>query len=186
MLTMCTTIVSATTNAELPDQLMAIAEKYGATAADKIKIERYLSDYPVTEAEANDIVAKAKDAAAYMDSIGATSINQLTGEQKNVLKSKANAAAAVVGLTLSFKDNSVQVYKNGKLVEVVSASATTGTQNVTSTTGNSNSNTSTSTSKGVAKLVYTGSNAYIILTIAGIVTIALVIIAIIRKKVVNA
>ncbi len=56
---MAVTGVNATTNDNLAETLYNIGAKYGMTKADKVKIERYLADYPVTESEANAIVAKS-------------------------------------------------------------------------------------------------------------------------------
>ena len=173
MLAISTTMVSATTKAELPDALMAIGQKYGATASDKIKVERYVQDNEVTEAQANAIVAKANEIAAVMDKAGVTNYKSLNAAQKEQVKTLANQAANIIGLTLSFKNNSVEVYKNGKLIDTVTTSSSTGT----AATGSTASAGTTKT------LVYTGSNAYVF-AIAGVV--ALAVIGIVGKKVVNA
>ena len=44
----------ATTSSELADTLYNKGSKYGMTSADKVKIERYLADNPVTDEEANN------------------------------------------------------------------------------------------------------------------------------------
>lgn len=173
MLLVCAPFVSATTNAELPDQLMAIGAKYGATDADKIKIERYLADNPVTDAQANQIVAKAKEAAAVMDAAGVTDVKQLSADKKNQVKAIANEAASVIGVTLSFKNDSVEVYKNGKRVDNIAPVATTGS-----------ASTATTTTTSGAKLVYTGSNSYKVLAVCG--AIAVVALAAVVGKKVNA
>ena len=60
---LATTTVNAATNADLANKLYAIGAKYGMTSADKVKIERYLADNPVTDAEADQVVAKAQQTA---------------------------------------------------------------------------------------------------------------------------
>ena len=80
------TVVNAATSATLADELYAKGSKYGMTASDKVKIERYLSENPVTDEQANAIVAKADEAVTLMESVGATNYDDLTTEQKNQLK----------------------------------------------------------------------------------------------------
>ena len=64
---LATTVVNATTSSELADTLYNLGSKYGMTSSDKVKIERYLSDNPVTDDEANQIVAKAQEAVAILE-----------------------------------------------------------------------------------------------------------------------
>ena len=174
MVALCTTMVSAVTSAELPDQLFALASKYGATAADKIKIERFLADNTVTDAQAEQIMTKANEAVKIMEEAGVTDVRKLSTEKKNQLKTIANEAASIVGLTLTFEKEQVKVYKDGKLLETITASSTT------SAAGSSTNGTTQG-----AKLVYTGSNSYKVLAIGSVVVVALATIAIARKKVVN-
>lgn len=143
----------ATTSSELADTLYNKGSKYGMTSADKVKIERYLADNPVTDAEANSIVAKADEAVKVMENAGVTSYKDLTAEQKSELKTIANEAASVAGLTLKFGTSSVEIYKDGKLIETV-----------TSNNG---------------KLAYTGSNTAIVV-VSSLAIIALV--AVVAKK----
>lgn len=156
---MAVTGVNATTNDNLAETLYNIGAKYGMTKADKIKIERYLADYPVTESEANAIVAKANEAAKVMDNAGVTDFNKLSKEQKAEIKTIANQAASIVGVTLTYKSGSVEIYKNGKLIETVT-----------------NNN---------GKLAYTGNNN-MVLVVSSIAVIALASVAVARKKLANA
>lgn len=158
---LATTVVNATTSATLADELYALGSKYGMTSADKIKIERYLADNTVTDEQANAVMEKAREAAKIMDDAGETNVNELTKDQKNQLKSKANEAASILGLTLTFKSGTVEVYKNGKLIE---------------TLGVNNS----------GKLVYTGNNTNAILVVSSIVAVALTAGFVARKKFANA
>ena len=59
---LATTIVNAATSSTLADELYALGSKYGMTSQDKVKIERYLADDPVTDAQANQVMEKAKEA----------------------------------------------------------------------------------------------------------------------------
>ena len=156
---MTITGVNATTNDNLADTLYNIGSKYGMTKSDKVKIERYLADNPVTESKANAIVAKANEAAKIMDEAGVTDFSKLSEEKKAEIKSIANQAASIVGVTLTYKSGSVEIYKDGKLIETVT-----------------NNN---------GKLAYTGNNN-IVLVVSSIAVIALASVAVARKKLANA
>ena len=96
-----------------------------------------------------------------MEDAGKTNINSLTNEEKNQLKAKANEAASILGLTLTFKSGTVEIYKNGKLIDTVGASNS-------------------------GKLVYTGNNTSAILVVSSIVAVALTANFVARKKFANA
>ena len=146
----CATLVNAATTSTLADELYTKGKKYGMTSADKVKIERYLAENPVTDDQANAIVAKADEAIAVMEKAGTTDINKLTDAQKDQLKSIANSAASIVDVKLVFKKGSVEIYDNtGKLIETV---------------GQNN-----------GKLAYTGNNVNVVLTTSVIAIIALAI-----------
>ena len=153
-------MVNAATNDTLADELYAIGSKYGMTSADKVKIERYLSDNPVTDDQANQIIAKANEAAAIMEAAGTTNINDLTSEQKDQLKALANEAASIIGLTLVFKSGTVEIYKDGTLIE------TLGTES--------------------GKLAYTGNSVNTVLVVSSVAVVALAAGLIARKKFANA
>ena len=86
MMILTSTVVKATTSATLADELYALGAKYGMTSADKIKIERYVADNTVTDAQANAVVAKAKEAVKIMEDAGKTNINSLTNEELKPMK----------------------------------------------------------------------------------------------------
>lgn len=152
--------VNATTNDNLAETLYNMGSKYGMTEADRVKIERYLADYPVSDSESDAIVAKAKEAVKVMEDAGVTDYKKLSKEQKAELKRIANEAASIVNVTLVFKTGSVEIYKNGKLIETVTVSSTSG------------------------KLAYTGNNN-IVLVVSSIAVIALASV-VARKKLANA
>lgn len=146
----CATLVSAATTATLADELYAKGKKYGMTSADKVKVERYLSENTVTDEQANAIVAKADEAIAVMEAAGTTDYRKLTDAQKDQVKSIANSAADIIDVKLVFKKNTVEIYNNaGKLIETI---------------GNNN-----------GKLAYTGNNVNVVLTTSVIAVIALAI-----------
>ena len=155
----CATLVNATTTATLADELYAKGKKYGMTSADKVKVERYLSENTVTDEQANAIVAKADEAIAIMEAAGTTDYSKLTDAQKDQVKSIANSAADIIDVKLVFKKNTVEIYNNaGKLIETI---------------GNNN-----------GKLAYTGNNVNVVLTTSVIAVIALAI-TVATKRILN-
>ena len=152
------TIVKAATSSTLAEELYTKGQKYGMTSADKVKVERYLSENPVTDEQANTLVAKADEAIAIMEQAGTKDYNKLTTAQKEQLKSIANSAASIVDVKLVFKKGSVEIYDNtGKLIETV---------------GQNN-----------GKLAYTGNNVNVVLTTSVIAIIALAITVVTKRTV---
>ena len=150
--------VNAATSSTLADELYSKGAKYGMTSADKVKIERYLAENPVTDSQANELLAKADEAIAVMEKAGTTDINKLTDAQKDQLKSIANSAASIVDVKLVFKKGTVEIYDNkGKLIETV---------------GQNN-----------GKLAYTGNNVNVVLTTSVIAVIALAITVVTKRTV---
>lgn len=157
---MATTVVNATTNASLADELYELGSEYGMTTADKVKIERYLADNPVTEEQANAIMGRAREIAQIIAVSGVSNVSELSSADKNKIISIANEAASIIGLTLSFKSGGIiEVYKDGKLIE-------------TATLNN-------------GKLAYTGNNNTV-LVVSSVAVLALATVFVVRKKFANA
>ena len=152
--TMMAGIVNAATTSESIEAIYALGSKYGMTSADKVKLERFIADYDVTEDQASQLLAKAQEAEKIMIAAGVTNYSELTADQKNQIKSIANEAASIVGVTLTFKKGAVEIYKDGKLIETI-----------TNTDG---------------KLAYTGNETNVVLIASSIAVIALT--AVIIKK----
>ena len=154
-------VVSASTTETLADELYAKGKKYGMTTADKVRIERYLSENPVTDEQANQIMSKADEAVAVMENAGVTNYNKLTQDKKSELKAIAKETADIVDAKLVFKSGSVEIYDaNGKLIETVA--------------------------QNNGKLAYTGNNSVnVVLTVSVIAMIALAI-TVGGKKIANA
>ena len=151
--------VNAATSSTLADELYAKGSKYGMTSA--AKIERYLKENPVTDAQANEILTKADEAIAVMEKAGVTNYDKLTKTQKNEIKSVATEAAKIVDLKLVFNKKSVAIYnKDGKLVETVS-----------------NTN---------GKLAYTGNVVNVVVLATTVVALVAVSAVVARKRIVNA
>lgn len=152
--------VNAATSATLADELYAKGAKYGMTTSDKVKVERYLAENKITDAEADAVLAKADEAIAVMQSAGTTDYNKLTKAQKEQVKSIATAAAEIVDVKLVFGTKTVSIYnKDGKLIETV--------------TNNS------------GKLAYTGNNINVVLVVSIVAIIALAI-TVVAKRANNA
>ena len=162
MAVMCLATASyATTSAELADKLYEKGQAYGMTSADKVKIERYLSEYPVTDEEANSILAKADEAIAVMNKAGVKDYFDLTKAQKSEIKNIAKEAAEIIDVQLVFSTGKVEVVKDGKIIETI--------------TNND------------GKLAYTGNSVNIVLAVvATVAVIALAVAAVSRRKVANA
>ena len=80
------TSVNAATTDELVDEIYSMGQKYGLTSSDKVRLERFLADNPVTEAEADTLIAKAEQAVAVMENAGVTSVSDLTAAEKSELQ----------------------------------------------------------------------------------------------------
>ncbi len=181
ILSLSATMVKAASEFELATKLKAVGTKYGASAADFTKLDRYLNENDVTAEEADKIIAKVDEAVAVMEQAGVTDVKQLNDEKKNQLKTIANQAAAVLDLSLTYTNKTVEVYdKTGKKLDVITGSTPGSTSNGTPA--------ASATSAGITqngKLVYTGNNYNVLLILASVVGVALVSLFI-GKKVVKA
>ena len=154
--TMMAGIVNAATTSESIEAIYALGSKYGMTSADKVKLERFIADYGVTEDQASQLLAKAQEAEKIMIEAGVTNYSELTADQKNQIKSIANEAASIVGVTLTFKKGAVEIYKDGKLIETI-----------TNTDG---------------KLAYTGNETNVVLIASSVVAVIALTAVIIKKR----
>ena len=110
--------VNATT-ADSVNEIYTIGSKYGMTENDKQQLQNFIDRNGVTEAQAAKLVEKAKEAEQVMTSAGKTKYSELTTAEKDKLKEIANSAASEVGVSLVFKSKSVEIWKDGKKVLVV-------------------------------------------------------------------
>ena len=152
--------VKAASNTELINTVYNIGSKYGLTSADKVKIERYLADNPVTEQEADSLISKAEEIDAIMKEAGVTDPTKLSQADKDRIQSIANEAASILKVSLVIKNGNAEIYKDGKLIENVSINN--------------------------GKLAYTGNNNYVIFGISAVAIVALVIVCIMKKRKINA
>ena len=126
LMAVAVTVVNASSVSTLPDELYAIGQKYGMTAKKKADMESYLADHSLSNAECDRILALAQQADQIMKDNNTTNFKTLPADVKEQLKSLANQAADIAGVTLNFKSNDIEVYQNGELIEVISGSSASG------------------------------------------------------------
>ena len=154
-------VVNATTQSELENYLighhLVAGQEVRLTDANKVKVQRYLSENKITDEQASQIKAKVEELIAYMNKAGLSDVSKLNPEQKKEALSIANEALAVIGLNATYNSNdkTVEIYKEGKKIE--------GVQTET------------------GKLVQTGSNNIVWITVVCVAVVALVAVVIIKK-----
>lgn len=148
------TMVNAATSETLPDELYAIGSAYGMTQNDKIKMEQYLRDYPLSEEKCNEILELAKEAEQIMVENNTTDVKTLSKDLKARLRELATEAATIAGVTLDFKTNRIDVYKDGEHIYTV---------------------------KDQTNLVQTGSSNLVYVVLAGIAIIAIAGTVVVKK-----
>lgn len=160
---LATTLVKAVTANSIVNDMYELGKKYGATNADKVKAERFVAENPITDAQAQEIYAKALDAIKVLEEAGATHFKKLNTElnadQKTRLRAICQEAADIFGVTLTYRNGNVEVYKGGKLIDVYTFTD---------------------------KLAYTGNNVNVVLVVSSVAVIALATTFIVRKKFANA
>ena len=94
------TVVNAATSETLADELYAIGSKYGMTSGNKVQMQRYLADHPLTEAECNEILGSAKQAEQIMIENNTTDVNSLSTDVKAKLIDLANKNGGYDNITI--------------------------------------------------------------------------------------
>lgn len=115
---MLTVNVNAATTDSV-NEIYTIGSKYGMTENDKQQLQNFIDRNDVTEEQVQKLVEKAKEAEQVMITSGKTKYSELTTVQKDSLKEIANSAASEIGVSLVFKTKSVEIWKDGKKVLVV-------------------------------------------------------------------
>ncbi len=158
VIAMLSTVVNAATSAdELTNKLYEMGKPYGLTEAEKNKIRTYLKSADITDAKAEEVVAKAQKAINVMKSAGVTDYTKLTTAQKTEVKNNLIEAAAILDFTVVVKNNagrnpSIVISYNGKTIDELPFNPKT----------------------DEILLADTGSNTNIILVVSSIAVIALV------------
>ena len=111
------------TKETLAEELYTKFKEYGATEADKLKVERYLSENEVTDEQAKVILNKADEIVSVIKAENTTDITKLSKEAKSKIKTIAQEAAGIIEVKLVFYKNKVEIYSvKGKLIEVITIS----------------------------------------------------------------
>ncbi|MBR0351137.1 MAG: LPXTG cell wall anchor domain-containing protein [Clostridia bacterium] len=154
-----TTMVNATTGAELPEAIYNKGSKYGVTQSHKVKMERYVAKHPVTDEQANQVMAKVDEVVAVLEKAGVTNIADLSSADLKKVQDLSTEAAAIVNVKIVWRGSTVDIYYNGKVEDTLSFS-----KNMTNT----------------------GDETNIALVVSSVAVVALAAGLVIRKKIVNA
>ena len=122
-----------------------VGKEMTLSSSDRVKLERFLNDNPISEAEANSVISKAEEVIKTANDSGVNDISKLSKADKEKIIATANEAASILGVTLKFSNNNVEVYKDGQKIESLTLNS--------------------------GKLAYTGNNASA-LALSGIAIIA--------------
>lgn len=154
-----TTMVNAATGAELPNLIYEKGSKYGVTESHKVKMERYLSKHPATDAQADAVMAKVDEVVSVLEKAGVTNIGKLSSADLKKIQDLATEAAAILNVKISWDGAKVTIYYNGKVEDVLDFND---------------------------KLSYTGNESNIALVVSSVAVVALAAGFIARKKLANA
>lgn len=154
-----TTMVNAATGAELPNLIYEKGSKYGVTEGHKVKMERFLAKHPVTDAQADAVMAKVDEVVAILEKAGVTNIGKLSSSDLKKVQDLATEAAAILNVKISWDGAKVTIYYEGRVEDVLDFND---------------------------KLPYTGNELNIALVVSSIAVVALAAGFITRKKLANA
>ncbi len=154
-----TTMVNATTGAELPEAIYNKGAKYGVTQVHKVKMERYLANHPITDEQADQVMAKVDEVVALFENAKVTDVADLSSAELKKLQDISTEAAAIVNVKIVWRGSTVDIYYNGKIEDTLSFS-----KNMTNT----------------------GNDTNIALVVSSVAVVALAAGFVIRKKLVNA
>ena len=157
-LTLGCTSVKAITSEELPNVLYNMGHKYGMKKSDKARVERYVSEHEITDAECDAIVAKLREAVKIMEDANEIDFRKISKAQQNRIKQIMIEAGQIVDVKVVFKNYSIYLYdKDGKLIDVIDL-------------------------KNIGKYSYTGNQFNTALPIIILVAIAPLVAGVIKKK----
>jgi len=154
-----TTMVNATTGAELPEKIYEKGSKYGVTQSHKVKMERYISKHPVTDAQADQVMAKVDEVVKVLENAGVTNIAQLSSADLKKVQDLATEAATIVDVKIVWKGAKVDILNAGEVEDTLDFTGS---------------------------LPYTGSEVNYVIIGSSIAVVALATEIVLRKKFVNA
>lgn len=157
------TASKAATNQDLIDYATKEFDVNGKSvslkAADKVKVERNLKKYPVTDDQADQIIEKIDAGVNILRSEDVTDPTKLTKGAKERLLNLGQQAARIAGFELTYdaKSDALSLYRDGVLIDQATTSDA---------------------------LVQTGSEnySYIVYAIAGVAVVAIALFVVYTKK----
>lgn len=117
-----TTMVHATTGAELPEAIYQKGAKYGVTQSHKVKMERYIAKHPATDEQANQVMAKVDEVVKVFENAGETNLANLSSADLKKIQDLATEAAAILDVKIVWKGTTVDIYYNGEIEDTLSFS----------------------------------------------------------------
>ena len=154
-----TTMVNATTSAELPTLIYNKGSKYEVTEGHKVKMERFLERHPATDAQADAVMAKVDEVVTVFENAKVDRLSKLSSADLKRVQEISTEAAAILNIKLVWKGTIVELYYNGKLEDTLDFSG---------------------------KAAYTGNDTNIALVVSSVAVVALAAGFIARKKLANA
>ena len=156
-------VAKAATNEELIAYATKSFDVNGAAvqlkAADQVKVRRYLEQYPVSEENADKIIAKIDEGIAILRAANVTDPTKLPYEKKKEILALGQQAAKLAGAELTYdaKSDAISIYRDGVLIDQATTSDA---------------------------LVQTGSEnySYIVYAIAGVAVVAIAGFVVYTKK----
>lgn len=122
------TAVKAATNADLISYAKKNYDINGKTytlkAADQVKVERILKQYPVTDEQAEEIIGMIDEGVNVLRKADITDPTKLTKADKDRLLDLGQKAAKVAGFELTYDANTdaLSLYREGVLVDQATTS----------------------------------------------------------------
>jgi len=122
------TVVKAATNEDLiayaSKEFDVNGETVSLKAADKIKVERNLKKYPVTDEQADQIIAKIDAGIAILRAAKQADPTKLSQADKERLLALGQEAARIAGFELTYDaaTDALSLYRNGVLIDQATTS----------------------------------------------------------------
>lgn len=113
------TNVKAATNEELIEYATKKFDVNGAqvglTTANAQKVRRFLQENPVSEADADAIIAKIDAGVEILRNAGVTDPEKLSADQRSQILALGQEAAKIAGAELTYSDGAITIYKDGEV-----------------------------------------------------------------------
>ena len=89
------------------------------SASDIVKIERFLNENEISDADQDSIIAKLDSIITILNKNGTSNVTMLDASTKEQILSIAKDAAQIAGVTLTYDntDKVLSIYKNGVMVD---------------------------------------------------------------------